>query len=391
MLRTMLIGFVGLLLVAGPAQAQRIVVKKKLAPDVKAGQIVVYETWTCSWGLRDDPPDAYPLGISTFKTEAAARAAADAHMARTSGNGSLAVTHYLIEGEPTVKDLAEEVKKSAEAGKEALDRMKEAKEAVDKARETREKGLTAEERKRGDTIKEYGDALKGAYDRVMTLKRDMTSMTGTIAERQFRNVNNLIDSFNRSRNDFAQTAGSAAGPILANYPAISPIAPGELKGKLAPAAAEGRYTVFVYKQVSGQWVKQDDRTLSTDDADQAEKYVGDVNRVRGWTATSNLPKREPAITNVEGKSGSGILGVINGGTPFRAEFRPGGVVIMSTGEEGVTFEGRWSQTGNSISMRAGASLFQGTLQGKRISGTRSRVNAKRLEDTQDTWHIDISD
>ncbi len=97
---------------------KRIVVKRMAcAPEVKAGQTVVYETWTSSWGLRDDPPDQYPLGITTHKKEAEARAAAEAHMARTRDNGSLAVTHYLIEGEPTVQDLAEEAKKSRRGGR----------------------------------------------------------------------------------------------------------------------------------------------------------------------------------------------------------------------------------------------------------------------------------
>src|SRR5947209_8554666 len=101
MLRNLLIGAAGMLLLAGTAQAQRIVVRKKPAPTITAGQTVVYDSWTSSWGLRDDPPDKFPLGIATHRTEAEARSAALAHMARTRGNGALAVTHYLIEGEPS--------------------------------------------------------------------------------------------------------------------------------------------------------------------------------------------------------------------------------------------------------------------------------------------------
>ncbi len=389
MLRNMLIGVVGLLLLVGTARAQPIVVKRKPAPEIKKGQTVVYETWTSSWGLRDDPPDEYPLGTATHKTEAEARAAAEAHMARTKGNGSLAVTHYLIEGEPTVKDLAEEVKKSAEAGKEAYDRLKEAKEAVDKAKEFREKGLTAEERKRGDTLKEYRDALKDAYNRVMNAKRDLTSMTGRISEKQFDDVNRLIDSYNRSNDGLAQSSGAGGGTGIDRLPSIARVTPGELRGKLAAEGSEGRYTVFVYKQVNGQWVKQEDRTLSTDDASRAEKYVEDVKRVSGWTATSNLPQREPQFVSVAGRTGVGVLGVINGGTRFSVNFQSGGVAVMGTAEEGSTFTGTWWQTGNTIQMQAGASVFYGTLQGSRISGTRSRQNAQRYVDTNDSWYLDL--
>jgi hypothetical protein len=329
------------------------------------------------------------LGTATHKTEAEARAAAEAHMARTKGNGSLAVTHYLIEGEPTVKDLAEEVKKSAEAGKEAYDRLKEAKEAVDKAKEFREKGLTAEERKRGDTLKEYRDALKDAYNRVMNAKRDLTSMTGRISEKQFDDVNRLIDSYNRSNDGLAQSSGAGGGTGIDRLPSIARVTPGELRGKPEAEGSEGRYTVFVYKQVNGQWVKQEDRTLGTDDASRAEKYVEDVKRVSGWTATSNLPQRERQFVSVAGRTGVGVLGVINGGTRFSVNFQSGGVAVMGTAEEGSTFTGTWSQTGNTIQMQAGASVFYGTLQGSRISGTRSRQNAQRYVDTNDSWYLDL--
>ncbi len=272
------------------------------------------------------------------------------------------MTHYLIEGEPTVKDFAEEVKKSAEAGKEAYDRLKEAKEAVDKAKEFREKGLTAEERKRGDTLKEYRAALKDAYDRVMTAKRDLTSMTGTITRKQFQDVNNLIDSFNRSRNDSGQQAGGAAGPVLSQYPALAPVTPGELRGKLAPGDSDGRYTVFVYKRINGQWIKQEDRTLSTNEASQAEKYAGDVKRIPGWTATSNLPQGEPIVGTTWRPSYD------NGET---YAFLAGNVLRASRG--GVSKDGRWEMTGTSVSMYISimpgtVTHFRGSLSGGQLSG-----------------------
>src|SRR4051812_47822562 len=97
-----LVAVVLLLVLSGPAHAQIKVVKKS-APAVEADEEVVYSTWTSSWGLRDDPPDKYPLGINAHKTEAEAVAAAKAAIARTAGNGNLAITHFLIEGEPSVR------------------------------------------------------------------------------------------------------------------------------------------------------------------------------------------------------------------------------------------------------------------------------------------------
>jgi hypothetical protein len=43
--------------------------------------------------------------------------------------------------------------------------------------------------------------------------------------------------------------------------------------------------------VNGQWVKQNNRTLATDDPDQAANYAAAVNKVNGWKATSNAPSK----------------------------------------------------------------------------------------------------
>lgn len=51
----------------------------------------------------------------------------------------------------------------------------------------------------------------------------------------------------------------------------------------------GKYEVWVYKFVGNNWVKQDDRGLATDDAQQAKTYAAQVNGTAGWKATTNLP------------------------------------------------------------------------------------------------------
>ncbi|HEV3417781.1 MAG TPA: S8 family serine peptidase [Pirellulales bacterium] len=66
---------------------------------------------------------------------------------------------------------------------------------------------------------------------------------------------------------------------------------GKLDGDAVRRILIGKYAVWVYQLVSGQWVRQDNRTLNTDDPDQAANYAADVNKVSGWKATSNAPAK----------------------------------------------------------------------------------------------------
>ena len=193
-----LVAVVVLLAVSDPAHAQIKVVKKP-APQVGPDEVLVY-TWTSSWGLRDDPPDKYPLGIATHKTEAEAVSAAKSHIARTAGNGNLAVTHYLIEGEP-------------QEAKDLVTRLKEAKEAVDHAQKV-DKGeasvFEAKERKLGDTIKEYKDMVAQSYRQAVEAKKTLTGGVAALTETKMRQVNGLIDQYNREVQDFQGVMGKAA-------------------------------------------------------------------------------------------------------------------------------------------------------------------------------------
>lgn len=100
---------------------------------------------------------------------------------------------------------------------------------------------------------------------------------------------------------------------------------------------------------------------------------------------------KPLSKVLVGKKAAGKLGGIKGGTRFFVEFKADGMLVMGTVEDGKTFSGTWSQSGNSITMKAGASVFSGTLEGDRISGKRSRRNAKTLEDTVDSWEVTLED
>ena len=202
---------VGLLFLASTGAAHgQVRVVKKTAPKIGPNEEVVYDNWTSSWGLRDDPPDKYPLGIATHKTEAEAVAAAKAAIARTAGNGDLAITHFLIEGEPSVRN---KIVARAESAKDLLDRVKEAKKAVDEAKKIAkgdEPLLKASERKLGDTIKEYKDMVTKSFAQVTEAKKTLTGGVASLTDAKFRQVNGLIDQYNRQVNGFRLVMGNSA-------------------------------------------------------------------------------------------------------------------------------------------------------------------------------------
>ena len=204
-LRTNFAAVVVFLFLANCANAQ-IEINELPAPKVVEGEMVVY-TWTSSWGLKSDPPKTYPLGIVTHKTKRGAVAAAKAHIAKTAGNGSMAVTHYLIVGEPQV------IKKMAardDDAKKLLERVKFAKEDFEKAKKDAIKTLEeAANRKLGDTIKEYGDMVAKSYERVKEAKKSITGNVGTLTEAKFRDVNALIDQYNREVTSYRSLMGKS--------------------------------------------------------------------------------------------------------------------------------------------------------------------------------------
>lgn len=185
----------------------QIKVVKKPAPEVSPDEEVVYENWVSSWGLRDDSPTKYPLGISQHKSESEAVAAAKAHIAKTAGNGENSVTHYLIEGEPSVQNkLANRVKR----GGELLKRLKDAKEAVDQAKSAAAGDkpiLQAKERALGDTLNEYKDMITKAYEQITEVQKTLTGGTTKLTEGNLKKVNSLIDAYNGDLQNFESVMG----------------------------------------------------------------------------------------------------------------------------------------------------------------------------------------
>lgn len=223
--------FLALLLVlsvAGMTQGQIKVIKK---PALKVGptQEVVYDRWVSSWGLREDPKNKYPLGIKTHKTQAQAVASAKAHMASTAKNGNYAVTHYLIVGEPSIKQKSG---KTVQQGKTLLARLRQAKSAVDHAKKVA-KGdasiIKAKERQLGSVIKEYGEQVGRIYRQIRAVKKTMTGGVASLTDAKLRQVNGLIDQYNRDINSYQSVMGSTSRLGYSSMSSIPP--PTALKAK----------------------------------------------------------------------------------------------------------------------------------------------------------------
>lgn len=193
----------------GTLQAQIKIVKKP-APALGPDDYVIY-SWTSSWGTKSDAPDKYPLGFTVHKTEDEAVIAAKAHMARTAGNGIDAVTHYLIEGEPKVRNkMADRIDKA----KAISTRLREAKAAVDAANKD-QKGepsqRVAKERTLGDTIKEYKEMVAQSFRQAVDAKTIVTDGVAGLTDAKTRRVNGLIDEYNRELQDFDSIMDSKSG------------------------------------------------------------------------------------------------------------------------------------------------------------------------------------
>lgn len=97
----------------------------------------------------------------------------------------------------------------------------------------------------------------------------------------------------------------------------------------------------------------------------------------------------PYVGSLEGRTARGRLGAGAGATAFSADFRANGGAYLWTAEDNRWVAGTWSQSGSQVSMTAGHSTFSGTLQGGRLSGTRTRRGHPSLPDVTDSWYLDV--
>ena len=78
-------------------------------------------------------------------------------------------------------------------------------------------------------------------------------------------------------------------------------------GNAAQDRPAGKFTVWVFQNVNGNWEKQDSRTFVTDDAAAARKYVEQVSASDGWAATSNVPPDEGGETSPTAQMAKALL------------------------------------------------------------------------------------
>jgi hypothetical protein len=196
----------------------------------------------------------------------------------------------------------------------------------------------------GGVLKEYKDRIADVYKIVTGAKNTLVNKTGTIAEKDFRLVNDLIAVYNRNAGEFNNRASNAG---LDSVPTIASVTPSDLKGKLDSdkAASKGKYDVWVFKMENGNWAKQEDRTLATDDAEQARDYMEKVKAVEGWTATTNLPDEKAAIVANTTWTGTGYE---KKRTVIRITATEFALEVFGDDGTSITEGGAWTRQGDTI-------------------------------------------
>ncbi len=250
------------------------------------------------------------------------------------------------------------IKLDQTAGKaiEAVKTVKDAKDAADKAKEILEKKGWV-----GHALDEYKDKLKDVYNQVKDFRISLTSQVGRVSKKSFDDVNRQIKEYNQQVDQFASKFPSEPQ----SFSRLAPVTQSDLKGTLEGDSTEGvgsgKYSVWVFKNDGGQWAKQPERTLNTDDAKAVTDYVAKVKAVDGWTATTNAPA--PPITMPEKKQVALGAGPKLEGTSWDrmpAKDAAGGRSVLTfeanskCREDGVTGNGReytstgtWKVTNNS--------------------------------------------
>jgi hypothetical protein len=265
---------------------------------------------------------------------------------------------------PGGKSKEDEAKKAA---KDAKDKYEEAKKAAKDAKEINK------EQPVGGVLQEYKDRIADAYKRTTDAKNTLVDTTGTIAKDDFRRVNGLIASYNRDAGDFNIRASNAG---LDSVPTIASVTPSDLKGKLDSdkAASKGKYDVWVFKMENGNWAKQEDRTLATDDAEQARDYVEKVKAVEGWTATTNAP--EAPIVDLKGTTWEVASSYDNLSTGHSDEnatwtFLPSG----EWKDSGRELVGKWTQDGARVGLTwDNGKSFSSWIKGDEMTGDANLHN-----------------
>lgn len=302
-----------------------------------------------------------------------------------------------------------------------------------------------EERTFGDGIREYGRRLMDIYNGIMEFKRELMGIQGTLSRTAFDQANRRIQEYNQQAEAFntfiesppmivalrAEGGRTLAQDILAGgrkAKRIEPLKPSDLRqgvegqpaqsysgydlegmtgtgtigeGSVEMQFGDGHVTFTGEVQGEGQWSAGDRGILIET---RTSIYSG---AIRGDLISGTRQKKDgrsrPVAWSVRlGKqsfnlAGKRAEGTIYGSDPLApkqsgrltAVFKEGGVLLIKTDEDDQYFEGSWTLTGNQVEMRAGASVFQGTIVGKKLQGKRLRQGARDLVDTSDVWDLEV--
>lgn len=266
MKRTLLILLAGaaVMLPASTSRANPRVVRKPAPRVLGPDEFVVYDHWVSSWGLRDDydgESPKYPMGIKTHRTLEAAVAAANAHMARTSGNGEWAVTHYLIEGEPSIRSRkGPSLPTDKRVADDTLSSLE------DDTRETLRKFLEEDVE---NAFKKKKRELEDVFNRVKDFKEYATRNVDKIVEDDFDRINALVSRYNSKANDYAKE--QPGGEYFSRLPRLTPMIGDRLRN--AGDSWNGALTSQVDLEAERQWLVEEQKWLDEERAALAEEGI----------------------------------------------------------------------------------------------------------------------
>ena len=203
----------------------------------------------------------------------------------------------------------------------------EAKQAVDRAKKVakgEEPLLKAAERKLGDALKEYKDAVAGAYQRAVDAKKTLTEGVGGLTDAKFKQATAAVDRYNGLVRDYEAKAGSGLGSAAMD----APTAPRRM---LTLAMPGGKQLI-----------------VPLSDVDPKLTAVGDK-----------------PVVELAGRVAKGDMG----GSKAEFEFKEGGKFTLGGEWIGA---GVWALDGTRLTMTTEKAVFlgtvdkDGTMQGKRI-------------------------
>ncbi len=245
---------------------------------------------------------------------------------------------------------------------------------------------------------DYAKLVIQVYKNVKKLREELPKVEKNASKKTVGYVNSMIDQWNDTYETTRRLPGPGAATLRAAIARIDrvtdPLVPGVTKTPeptFSRKVESARYTVWVHKLVNNEWVRQDERTLVSDDIEKARAYVADVNRYRGWTATSNLPQEGPPAIRTDNASSKEIAAAVPSelvgwwkNNDRRTVGKSGDNSLLINSDGSVVFKqtyvdsvkGKYTINGNRIRIRTEGGWtgkhqweFDGIIDGNSITGT----------------------